>query len=321
MSLVAVLLLGIVFVPGAHAQGTISTTVSPPNVLLSYQVELQENATTLTPSRVFVNGSNESSLPVRLSIEQAMQKVEPSVHLDPASFEYSAVIRQLSAASGMWVISENFTGTVSGANSGTAGTATYDLSFLSFDMKDLVESKDTTEWNAVGPAYLVGPIDSQGLHTTFYLDKNFARGGPYSNAVIPGNTTENFYLYDFSWLPKIDQWKNTSSFLDSSTVYTMSAKTLGAGSGLPYNLTMGLKSPEGTLITSLVAFYNPTFEIVAPARAVASGTKLTYDVPVVAELVMPAIIIVAVAAFVGAYFWERRLSAPQPQYRKKPARR
>src|SRR5437879_898848 len=196
----------------ARAQGMVSVAISPPSVLLDYHVDFQENFTSLSHSRVVIDTSNSSGL-VK-TVENAMQKLVPAAHLDPSTFKFEANIAQQSTNSNMWTITENLTGSVTGASSGLPGIMSYNLDFLSMNISDSLQFGGI-ELNNIGRAYIVQPLDSQRKGTTFYLDQSLARGGPYSNSVIPGNATLRFNLLDFSWVPKISSWTHAYRAFDS----------------------------------------------------------------------------------------------------------
>jgi hypothetical protein len=171
------------------------------------------------------------------------------------------------------------------------------------------------EFNNVGSSYLVGPINSQPRSTTFYLDRSLVRGGPYLNPVIPSITTQRFSLLDFSWIPKISDWSHTYKPLDTSSIWTLNPGT--DRPGLPYNLTMGIKSPEGTLLASLVGFYNLSLRLTAPARAIANGSTLSFTVPATTDFVLPTIVGTTVILAAGSFLAEKKLVKPKGQYKKK----
>jgi hypothetical protein len=243
-----------------------------------------------------------------------MQRIVKSVVVDASSFRLAASIRQQTVNSSMWIISENLTLTVTGAASSAPGKSSYNLGFLDMNISDSL-NLGGVEFNSVGPAYLVGPILSQPSSTTFYLDSSLVRGGPYLNHVIPNLVTEKFSLLDFSWIPKIADWTHTYKPLD-----TVSTWTLDPGKdrpGLPYNLTMGVKTPEGTLLFSHVAFFNMNLRLTGPARAVAQGSTISFPVSSSTDFVMPTIVGATVALAGVSFVAERRLAKPIGQLRKK----
>ncbi|OLD12811.1 hypothetical protein AUF78_17565 [archaeon 13_1_20CM_2_51_12] len=306
------LLLAASTITQARAQGTVGVTISPPSVLLDYHVDFLENFTSLSQSRVVIDTSNSSVL-VK-TVENAMQKLVPGAHLDPSTFKFEANIEQQSTNSNMWTIAENLTGTVTGAGSGLPGIMNYNLGFLSMNISDSLQFGGV-EFNKIGRAYIVQPLDSQRKGTSFYLDQSLARGGPYSNTVIPGNATSKFNLLDFSWVPKISSWTHSYRPFDSKSTWTLNPQTdLHA---LPFNVTAGIPSPEGPLITSLVAFLNPTLVLTTPPRSWSEGSTVSYNVPTAAAAVMALILVAVVVLTAVSYFVERKVVRPVAQYRKK----
>jgi hypothetical protein len=287
-------------------------TVSPPTVVLDYHVEFQENFTSLSQSRVVLDTSNSSGL-VR-TIEKAMQQLVPEAHLDPSTFKFEANIGQQNPRSNMWIITENFTETITGASSGLPGIENYNLGFLSMRISDSLQFGGT-EFNNIGQAYLVQPIESQRRGTTFYLDQSLVRGGPYSNAVIPSSATSRFSLLDFSWVPKVSSWTHTYRPFDSSSKWTLNPQA--HSQALPFNVTAGIASPEGTLLGSFVAFLSPTLVLTTPPRSWSEGSTVSYNVPTASAAVMALIIVAVVVLAATSYFVERRVVRPMAQYRKK----
>lgn len=298
----------------AQAQGSIIVNITPPEVTLDYQLALQENATTLSNASVVLDSSNSSQSQFVNSLQNAMQRLVPGIVVDPSTFTFAASVRQQSQNSSTWIMSENLTFTVSGAASNKPGMNTYNLGFIAMNMSDSLKFGGV-EFNNVGPAYLVSPINSQPASTTFYLDRSLVRGGPYLNPVIPSLTTQKFSLLDFSWIPKISDWMHTYRPLDTSSSWTLNPGK--DRPGLPYNLTMGIKSPEGPLLTSLVAFYTLNLQLTAPARAVANGSTISFTVPAGTDFVLPAIVGTTVILAGATFLAEKKLVKPVGQYKKK----
>lgn len=308
----ALLLLVVGTITRAQAQGTVGVTISPPSVLLDYHLDFHENFTSLSQSRVVVDTSNSSGL--LRTVERAMEQLVPGAHVDPSTFKFEAAIQRQSPGSNMWEINENLTATVSGASSGLSGLMRYDLSFLSMSISDSLQFGGM-EFNKVGQTYIVQPLDSQRRGTAFYLDQSLFRGGPYSNSVIPGNATLKFNLLDFSWVPKVSSWTHTYRPFDSSSIWTLNPQT--DRHALPFNVTAGIPSPEGTLLASLVAFLNPTLILTTPPRSWSQGSTVSYDVPTVNGAVMALILVVVVVLAAASYFVERRVIRPVAQFKKK----
>ena len=296
----------------ANAQGMMSATISPPVVALSYSVEFRENFTSLSPSMVTIDDTNSSGFESK--VNTAMQRLVPGVHVDPSSFRFQGIITRANPSSNMWDINENLTGNVIGASSGLAGITHYDLGFLSMNISDSL-AFGGLEFNRVGQSYIVQPLDSQRSGTRYYLDQALIRGGPYSNTVIPESATTKFSLLDFSWVPKVSSWTHIYHPFDSSSVWTLSPGT--DSTGLPFNVTAGIPSPEGTLLTSLTAFVNPRLVITSPARSWSDSSTISYNLTTIAPSLMALTLASIVAVVTGTYFSERRISRPVPQSRKR----
>jgi hypothetical protein len=301
-------------ITSARAQETITVNSASSNVTLNVHIEFQENITDLSNANFSLDSSNSSQALVVNSFQSAVKRIVPAATVDPTSFKLAGNVRQQKINSTTWIISENLTLTVAGVASNKPGTSSYNLGFVAMNMSDSLKYAGF-EFNNIGPAYLLGAINSQGGSTTFFLDRALIRGGPYLNPVIPGLATQTFSLLDFSWIPKVSNWINTYKPLDTSSMWTLNPGQ--DRPGLPYNLTVGVKSPEGTILFVRVAYYNLDLELTAPARAVASGSTITFNVPTSTDFVMPTIvgatIVVAAASFVA----EKRLVKPTGQFRKK----
>jgi len=243
-----------------------------------------------------------------------MQRLVPGTVVDSTTFKFAASVKQQPQNSTTWIMSENFTFTMIGIASSKPGTSSYNLGFLAMNVSDSLKFGGV-EFNNIGPTYLVGPINSQPKSTTFRLDRSLIRGGPYLNPIIPSLTTQRFSLLDFSWIPSISDWTHTYKPLDTSSIWTLNPGT--DRPGLPYNLTMGIKSPEGSFLTSLVAFYNLSLRLTAPARAIANSSTISFNVPATTDFVMPTIVGTTIVLAAASFLAEKRLVKPTGQSKKK----
>lgn len=301
-------------ISNARAQETITINVGTPNVALSVHIAFQENVTALLNANLSLDSTNSSQAQVVNSFQTAIQRFASGATVDPATFKLAATVRQQRQNSSTWIISENLTLTVAGVASSKRGTSSYDLSFVAMNMSDSLKYGGF-EFNNIGPAYLLGPINSQGAGITFFLDRGLIRGGPYLNPVIPGLTTQRFSLLDFSWVPNISTWRTTYKPLDTSSTWTLNPAR--DRPGLPYNLTLGVKSPEGRIVAPRDAFYNLDFQLTAPARTIAKGSTITFSVPTATDFVMPTIIGATLVVAAGSFVAEKRLVRPMVQLKKK----
>ena len=297
-----------------RAEEMITVNPTSSNVTLNVHLVFQENVTSLSNANLSLDSSNSSQANVVSSFQSAIKRVVPTATVDTATFKLAANVRQQHRNSTTWIISENLTFTVAGVASGKPGTTSYDLGFVAMNMSDSVKYAGF-EFNNVGPAYLLGPVNSQGASTTFFLDRALIRGGPYLNPVIPGLTTQTFSLLDFTWIPKVSTWVNTYKPLDGSSIWTLNPGK--DRPGLPYNLTMGVKSPEGTILFVRVAYYNLDLELTAPARSVASGSAISFNNARSTDLVMPAIIGATLVIAAVTFVTEKRLVKPSGKPSKK----
>lgn len=301
-------------VTGVNAQATIAVNSISPTVMLEYDFAFHENVTALSSASVVLDSSNSSQAQVVGMVQGAMQRIVPGVVVNPSTFKMVASVKQQPGSSNMWIMSEDWVLTVTGAASNKPGVSSLNLAFVAMNVSDSI-LLGGTEFNNIGSTYLVNPINSQPTSTTFYLDRSLVRGGPYSNPVIPSLSTRGFNLLDFSWIPKISDWTHAYKPLDTSSSWTL--KPGIDTSGLPYNLTMGVKTPEGTLLASRVAFYKLDLILTAPARAVANGSTISFGVPSTTDFVMPAIISGIVTLGVASFLAEKKLITPAARFKKK----
>jgi hypothetical protein len=310
--LLSVLLLTANTIVDARAEGTISVNSNPPTVKLDYHITFYENVTSLSNATVFLDSSNSSQL-VK-SFQLAMQQLVPGAVIDTSTFKFAGSVRQQHTNSSMWIMSENFTITVTGISTSKPGSASYNLGLIQMNMSDPVKLAGV-ELNGIGPTYLVAPINAQPSSEIFYLDRSLIRGGPYLNPVIPTITTKKFNILDFSWVPKLPLWTHTYKPLDTSSSWSL---TTGTGLfALPYNLTMGFKSPEGPLLSTRSAFYTLDLTLTAPARAIADSMTISFPVPSSTDFVMPTIVGATVVLAAGTFVAEKRLVRSTGQFKKR----
>ena len=291
-------------ITNVRAQETITINSASSNVTLNVHIAFQENLTALSNANLSLDSTNSSQAQVVNSFQNAIKKIVPDATVDPTTFRLAATVRQQGQNSSAWIIRENLTLTVAGVASNKPGTSSYDLGFVAMNMSDSLKFAGF-EFNNIGPAYILGPINSQVSSTTFFLDRALIRGGPYLNPVIPGFTTQTFSLLDFSWVPKVSRWINTYKPLDTSSTWTLDPGR--DRPGLPYNLTFGVKSPENTILFVKVAYYNLDLELTAPARAIANGSTITFNLATSTDFVMPTIIAATLVLAAGAFVAEKRL--------------
>ncbi len=282
----------------------VSITVGSSTVSITMTLQLLENFTDLPQGRFLVDGSNSTLIQqLERPMDTAMQRLVPSARVRDITLQ--AVIGNLSSQLSM--IEENYKVVVDGASSDTGGLVNFSLALLS--MSDTNSTLfNGTELNNVGSAYLLQPLDNFPTTGTnkyrFYLN-----GAVFLNAVIPASTTQTFSLLDFSWVPDISKWSNTYEPLDSSSRWSYSAT--------PYNLTVALLTPEGQLYRPVVAYYQSSLDLVAPARAWAQGSHLYFNVSTATDYAMPLIVSAALVTGIGSFAIDRRLTGQMRIRRKK----
>lgn len=281
--------------PATAFAAPVDVTVNSTTVVLNMHLVLQENVTNKIPlTHVSVGYSNSSATLSQISqpIAKAIQRLEPSAKISSLQFDTGTV-----NSTGMYFLRENYTITVVGANTNLGSSINANLAFLAMNVSDTINIA-SVEFNQVGPAYLLADLAAQPPTATQY----FINGHQTLNAVIPGQTTIAFRILDFSWVPAISTWQSQSDVLNQKTVWTYSQP------GPQYNLTFGRKSPEGPLLRTWTAVYNPSIQVTVFSNAYARGTMVVFDQPSPAEVTMPVIVGVSLVALAGTVFLDRRLN-------------
>jgi hypothetical protein len=279
--------------PYAHAS-TVNVTVDKNSVSLNISLELRENFTSLPllPS-ISLDGSNSSV--VTQPVQTAMQRLVPTATIQ--QFQLHAGTKEIIPQLNMWSLEVNYTMTVANVNSNLGGTIRSNLAFLPMNVSQslLVSS---FELNNVGRTYLLSAVKSIQTTRTTYFDS----GHIYLNTVVPGNDTAAFNLFDFTWIPFVSTWSGTYAPLDTTTRWTYSPLTG------PYNVTAGQITPENTFLPVYTAFVTASLELDSPGRAIAAGYSVSFDVPLVAETLMPVTIVVALAVALATFVFDWRLT-------------
>jgi hypothetical protein len=76
----------------------------------------------------------------------------------------------------------------------------------------------------------------------------------------------------------------------------------------PYNVTAGQATPENTFLPVYTAFVTASLALDSPARALAAGYSVSFDIPVVAEILMPVTVVVALAVALATFVLDRKLT-------------
>ena len=156
--------------------------------------------------------------------------------------------------------------------------------------------------------YLLPALDEKATSYTnlqYYID-----GANPRNAVIPEQTTKGFSMLDFSWVSPVSTWTGNNDVLRQSSHWSFDPPSAR------YNLTLGVPSPEGPLITKFVAIYSPSMSLTVPANAWINGSTVSFDTATPAETLMTAIIAAALIIAISAVVLDRKLTG-QIRTRKK----
>lgn len=295
----ALLLTIILLVPVISARGApIDVTVTSDKTTLHLNLALNENLTSLPVASIYVDSSNASML--EKPIAQAVQKLVPT-----ATISNLTLRARTFNSSGTWLQEENYTLVITGINTDTGGVIRSEVGFLSMSILDSI-TEGGLELNTVGVTYLLPPLRAQENRTVYYINDHQTL-----NSVIPVQTTISFRMLDFSWIPPIFAWTRQDDLLTQLTVWTFN---LG---GPRFNLTYGTPTPEGTLLKTFTAVYNPSFQLTVPANAWSDGTVVSFDLPTPAELLMPLIAALSLLGLVTATILDRHLTRTAKSKRRR----
>jgi len=298
-----VLLLALTILPAFLIEAShgrpIDVTVGDNSVQLNMNLVLAENLTSLPIFNLYVTQSNSSTILQPISL--ALQKLVPDTNIQ--TFTLHA---QSSNSTGTFLLVENYSITVSGANKNLGSSIRSNLSFIMMNVSQSL-SISNQELNAVGSTYLVAPLNAMDPKVTvYYID-----GHQTLSAVIPAQTTIRFWLLDLTWVPPVSGWTENSNLLKQTTSWSIDFP------GPRYNLTLGRKSPEGPLIKTYFATYNPSFSVTVPANAWVNGNTVSFDTPSLAETIMPATIATLIILLAGTFLFDRTLTTAQRSKKKK----
>lgn len=276
----------------------VNVLVSTDSVTLNMNLALRENLTTLPRINAHISLANSTSIiqPLEQTFNSAIQSHVPNARVSNIDIKV-----RTSNSSGTWVMIENYSIAVTGANTNSGSKIATDLSFIAMNISQPIQA-GTTEINGVGPTYLLPALEARAAsnpNLVFYIDGSNPR-----TVTIPAQTTKTFWLLDFTWVRPISTWTYNSDNLGQSTSWTLNPLSTR------YNLTLGQPSPEGGLLTSYVSTYGVSMSITVPSNAWANGNTVSYDIPTPAEIVMPAIILTSLIIAVAALILDRRLTRP-----------
>jgi hypothetical protein len=281
----------------------VQITVGQSSITMNMELVLRENLTSLPAINTSLSESNSSTVlqPILQPINSSISRLVPSARI--TGFQLHA---QTVNSSGTWLMEENYSIVVTGANTNIGTSIRSNLAFIAMNVSQSLMVSNQ-ELNAVGTSYLLTPLNAQDPKiTVYYID-----GHQTLSAVIPAETTTRFWLLDLTWVPPVSTWPKTQDLLKQNTVWSLD-------SGAPrYNLTLGRKSPEGPLIKVFMATYYPTFSVSVPASAWIDRNVVSFDIPSPSETTMPIIAGVSLVALIVASLWDWRLTGTLRARKKK----
>ena len=277
----------------------VDLVVSQTSVRMNMNLVLAENLTDLPSFNLYLTQSNSSS--IFQPISNAFRKLVPAANI--VNLELRA---RTSNSTGIWLLSENYSITLEGVSTNVGSNIRSNISFVMMNVsQSLIVSNQ--ELNAVGSKYLLAPLNAmEPQSTVYYID-----GHQTLSAVIPAQTTITFWLLDFTWVPPVSTWTESNDALKQTTTWSLELP------GPRYNLTLGRKSPEGPLLRTWTAVYNPSFKVSVPANANAVENTISFDVPTPLEIIMPALVAVSLVILIITYLSDRRLIGVQRLRKKK----
>jgi hypothetical protein len=288
----------------ARAQ-SIGVTVGQSSLTLDMNLVLQENLTALPVFNIVVNPSNTSSV-----YSEAVGPINDAIKsLVPTASVSSLTLRaETLNSTKTWLLEENYSVVVTGANTIRGSTVSADLSFISMSLPQPIMIAGQ-ELNAVGPDILLQPLKT--ISSQYSKLGYFINGHQTLSAVIPEQTTATFWLLNFTWVPAVSTWTSQTDLLGQSTTWTYSQPDF------PYNLTLGVPSPEGTLLKSFIALFIPSLNVTLPYNAQINGNTISFHVPASSELVMPVVAGTSLVVLVAATLFDRRITGRLQTRRKK----
>ena len=286
----------------AKAQG-VNVVVSKDSVTLNISVALRENLTALPLIDTHITLADSTIVqPLLQAFNLAIQSRVPNAQISNIDIRIKS-----SNATGNWLLDENYSLTITGDNVNSGSNIQSNLAFIPMNLSQPMQVGQA-EINTVGPTYLLPALDEKATSYTnlqYYID-----GANPRNAVIPEQTTKGFSMLDFSWVSPVSTWTGNNDVLRQSSQWSFDPPSAR------YNLTLGVPSPEGPLITKFVAIYSPSMSLTVPANAWINGSTVSFDTATPAETLMTAIIVAALIIAISAVVLDRKLTG-QIRTRKK----
>jgi hypothetical protein len=264
---------------------------------MNMNLALQENLTTIPSINAYVSLANTTTVqPVVQMFNSAIQSKVANARVSNLELRIKT-----SNISSTWLMTENYTLTITGANMNSGSSIKADLGFIPMNISRPIQI-GTTETNGVGPTYLLPALVAKAAaysNLQFYID-----GANPRTALIPEQTTKTFWLLDFTWVNPISTWASSNDVLHQTSQWTLDPPTPR------YNLTLGVPSPEGPFLATYVAVYNPSMSITIPANAWVNGNTVYFATPTLAETIMPSIVVASLIIAIATLFLDRRLTSP-----------
>jgi hypothetical protein len=302
-----VVLAAMIQVSAKQAYGIpVSVTVNQDSVSLNLDLVLKENLSALPAIDSHISLANSTSIidPFLSAMTKTIQSRVPTAQV--SGFDLNIKTTSIGST---WTIEETYTVTITGANTNSGSNIRANLAFVSLNISQPL-MLGSADLNGIGPTYLLPALQAKAANYSnlqYFID-----GSQTRNAVIPEATTQRFWLLDFTWVTPISTWTKVSTALDQSSRWTLTP------ANPRYNLTLGIPSPEGTLLSSFVSIYNPSFSLTAPAYArVVDGTTLSFDAPAAADNIAPILILALIVLLVATLILNRRITGPLRRIRKR----
>jgi len=282
---------------GSSAAAPVDVVVGTSGADVTMNLVVNENLTSLPAMTVHLDSSNSSI--ITSPLQKAIQKIDPKATIASLTLSMTTL-----NSTGKWTLSENYNFHVDGLSVRAGTMLTSDLSFLFFNLTDPVIVAGN-EINYVTRAYILASLSAQPQGTAYFINGHQTR-----DASIPGLTTFSLHLLDFTWVSPLSGWTNNKDILGQTTSWTLNPPDR-------YNLTLGPFSPEGVFLKAYEVVYHPQFQVTVRSLAVANGNAIRFDLPSESEIVMPALIIVAVILLVTTLLVDRSLTRQNVRRRKR----
>ena len=257
-------------------------------------LELFDNLTTTLPA---LDTVLDQSSPILLPIQKGFQSIVSGAHIDLLTLH--ARTAEINNSTGLWTFQENYTITISGVTRNTGGRIIADLAFLSSRNNQSISSSGV-ELNNIGQSYLV-----QGIQR-FPPDSKtnyFSGTGRFTLPLVPEQDTSSFSILDLNWISPVQNLPGGYQPFQPSTVWNLQPRRP------VYNVTVGIGlTSENTFLKRYVAYLDSSLEIIAPPRSQASGTMILFDIPTIAETIMPILILVSLVTAITTILLERRVT-------------